>query len=421
MTTDRIVIGHIAETLADQLALPHDVRRLELRQGWHPQSLAYGAAGIALLHIERARAGAGSWQRVHDWLTVAATERVVSGEGSHLHYGAPAVAYALHAAADRSGRYAKALETLDRAVAVTTARRLEVAHARMDVGVTRPALAEFDSIRGLSGIGAHLLRRESHGDLLRGLLTYVVRLTEPVRDDGESLPGWWSAQAPSGKASPDYPGGHANNGMAHGIAGPLALLSLALRRGVQVPGQRTAIERILSWFDRWRQGSSAGFWWPHLITRAHYRGERRLAATPSRPSWCYGTAGIARAQQLAALALGDAVRARDAERALAAALTDYRQLGLAGGHGLCHGHTGMAHIAARAAADAPGSELADLAPGLLARPGTDPETAAHELLATGSGDVGLLEGAVGVALALHTASLGEAAPASGWDAFLLVN
>jgi hypothetical protein len=401
----RELAEQIATAVADRLASPVEAQRLGLPQGWHPQSLAYGAAGVALLHIERAHAGSGPWQRVHDWLACAAAGQIESWEESHLHYGVAAVAYALNAAADRPGQYARALNTLDRSITKTTRHRLELAHTRMDDGAARPPLAEFDSIRGMAGIGAYLLRREPHGNLLRDVLTYLVRLTEPVKDGSELLPGWWSDQAPSGKLSANYPGGHANNGMAHGIAGPLALLALATRRGTVVPGQLDAIGRICRWFDRWRQESAAGPWWPHLITRAQYRGEQSLASKPSRPSWCYGTAGLARAQQLAALALTDTARQREAEGALARALADPGQLSLITDHSLCHGHAGTAHIAEQASADALG---------------TSPDAVAASLVQPPGADIGLLEGAAGVALALHSAATGTV-PLSGWDAFLLIN
>ncbi len=215
MTVDRETAAQFATAVADRLASPTDAQRLGLPQGWHPQSLAYGAAGIALLHVERARAGLGPWQRAHDWLACAAAGQIESRENkNHLHYGVPAVAFALHAAADRPGRYARALSTLDRSINKTTRQRLERAHRRMDNGTERPALEEFDSIRGLAGIGAYLLRRAPHGDLLRDVLAYLVRLTEPVKDGADLLPGWWSDQAPSGKPSPDYPGGHSNRDRA---------------------------------------------------------------------------------------------------------------------------------------------------------------------------------------------------------------
>ncbi|MFJ7420072.1 lanthionine synthetase C family protein [Streptomyces uncialis] len=410
----------ISAATADRLASPAVAQRLGLPQGWHPQSLAYGAAGIALLHIERARAGLGPWQRAHDWLACAVEDGVITGPDSHLHYGAPALAVALQAAADRSGRYARALDKLDRHIAVSTCHRLESAHARMDKAVELPALAEFDAVRGLSGIGAHLLRREPHGELLRDILVYLVRLTEPVQSDGGSLPGWWSAQAPSGRVSPDFPGGHANHGMAHGIAGPLALLALSALADVRVDGQAEAIGVICSWLDRWRQEGTTGSWWPALITRAQLRGEQLLDTAPSRPSWCYGTAGHARSQQLAALATGGLARQRMAEAALVGALSDPAQLAATTDKSLCHGYAGLAHTAGRAAADALTPDIGARVPMLLDAIGADPGALKPSATPTEGGDIGLLEGAAGVALALHTISAGTPSP-SGWDTFLLIS
>ncbi len=416
----RDTLQAVADAIADRLASPDDVRTLNLTQGWWPQSLAVGAAGVALLHIERARAGLASWERARDWLACAAHGQVSSSYDSHLYYGAPSIAFALHAAADLSGRYARALDTLDRHVAAAARHRLERAHARMDRGEL-PALAEFDAIRGLSGIGAYLLRRDPHGDLIRAVLVYLVRLTEPVKDDGDLLPGWWSGLAPSGRPSEDFPGGHANNGVAHGV-GPLALLSLAARSGIRVDGQAGAIGRFCAWLDHWRQDGDAGTWWPYWVTRAQLRDGRPGAKEPSRPSWCYGTAGQARVLQLAALATGDTVRQRMAEDALTRALTDPGQLAATTGLSLCHGYAGLVHIAGRAAADAITPELTACLPPLLGAivSGTDADGLAESLLRPPSGDMGLLEGATGIALAMHTAGAGTP-PVSGWDSCLLIN
>jgi hypothetical protein len=414
----------VADAIADRLASPSDVGDMGWEQGWWPQSLAHGAAGVALLHTERAHTGLASWQRAHDWLACAAHGAVSSGRDSHLYYGAPALAFALHAAADRPGRYARALANLDRHIAATTRRRLEDAHARMDRGEL-PALAEFDAIRGLSGIGAYLLRRDPHADLIRAVLAYLVRLTEPVKNGGELLPGWWTSVDPAGRPSQNFPGGHANNGMAHGIGGPLALLSLAMRSGLAVHGQAEAILRICAWLDQWRQDSEAGSWWPYWVTRAQLRDGHPGTSGPSRPSWCYGTAGIARAQQLAALATGDTARQRMAEHALASALTDSGQLAATTDLSLCHGYAGLVHIALRAATDAITPELAACLPRLLTAivpdgADTDADRLAASLLRPPTGDPGLLEGAAGIALALHTAQAGTP-PVSGWDTCLLIN
>ncbi|MEU3261461.1 lanthionine synthetase C family protein [Streptomyces albidoflavus] len=409
-----------ADTLTERLAAPENVRGLRHRQGWWPQSLAHGAVGVALLHIERARTGHGPWQRAHNWLACAATGPAVGGVESHLFYGAPALAFALHAAADRPGRYARALNTLDRYVAAAVEGRLADAHARMDRGET-PALVEFDAIRGLSGIAGLLLHRDVHAGLLRRVLMYLVRLTEPVERDGELLPGWWSHLAPSGAPSPDYSEGHANNGVAHGIGGPLSVLSLAARRGVTVDGHFDAITRILAWLDQWRQDGPSVTWWPYWITREQLRSGPP-GPGPSRPSWCYGAAGLARAQQLAGLALDDPVRQRMAEAALLRAMADPGQLGATEDLSLCHGFAGLAHITQLASADAVTTGLAECLPRLVA-PITDtaPGILADSLIAPpGGGDIGLLEGAAGTALALHSFCTGTPS-VSGWDSCFLTN
>jgi len=231
------------------------------------------------------------------------------------------------------------------------------------------------------------------------------------------LPGWWSGVDPGGQHSDDFPGGHANTGMAHGIGGPLALLSLAARRGVTVPGQADSIGRICTWLDCWRQDGVTGAWWPYWVTRREIREGTTERRGPSRPSWCYGTAGLARAQQLAALATGDIARQQSAEQALLHALTDPGQLAATTDNSLCHGYAGLLQIAGRASADALTPELSACVPGLvraISANGSRRSTPAR------GEDAGLLEGASGTALALHAAEAGPP-PLSGWDACLLVN
>ena len=164
------------------------------------QSLADGPGGIALLHIERALTGAGPWAPAHRWLTAAAHGGVLADLGSGLYRGAPAVAFALHAAdSDRAGRYAHARRELDRAVTALTHRRVDAALSRIARAVL-PRMAEYDVIAGLTGIGAHLLHHRPRDEALPRVLTYLVRLTEPLRHDGQTLPGWWTEQDPHGGA-----------------------------------------------------------------------------------------------------------------------------------------------------------------------------------------------------------------------------
>ena len=394
-------------TFQDPLSLPPENR---LR----PQSLARGAVGVALLLIERAHAGVGSWEVAHSWLEAAAGGAGVSaGDDACLFNGAPALAFALHAAsADGSGRYARALEALDRSISRLTHRRVDQAEARI-ARSELPALAEYDVINGLSGIGALLLLRSPGSAALERVLSYLVRLTEPHDVDGQVLPGWWTGHDPHFSHSADFPRGHGNFGMAHGVSGPLALLSLALSNGCVVEGHREAIERICAWVDSWRQDHEAGPWWPQGITDDERRSGRVGQRGPGRPSWCYGTPGVARAQQLAGLATGDRSRTQTAERAVAGCLADPVQLARIIDVSLCHGWAGLFVTAWRAAADAVTPAIAERLP------------AVHEQLlrhaAPGAGDgVGLLEGDAGLALAVRIAEH-HMSPISGWDRCLLVS
>jgi lantibiotic biosynthesis protein len=133
----------------------------------------------------------------------------------------------------------------------------------------------------------------------------------------------------------------------------------------------------------------------------------------TRPSWCYGTPGLARAQQLAGLALGDPGRYRLAEQALAGCLADERQLAQLSDASLCHGLAGVLQTTWRVAADAQDPE-----PFAMARLLTSLER--HRVRHGPPSDDGLLEGITGVQLARHTIAAG-APPASGWDACLLLD
>jgi hypothetical protein len=199
------------------------------------------------------------------------------------------------------------------------------------------------------------------------VLAHLIGLAVPAAAD-PSVPGWWCAEGPGHE---EIPGGHGNNGMAHGIAGILSLCALAVCHGVDVPGQQPAIETFSDWLEL-----HGGYW----TTRDQLTTTTKPKMPRGRPSWCYGDLGIARARQLAAIALGDRARARSAEDAAVAALDDSVRIGLITDASLCHGWAGLLALTRAIAADSadPGrlsghlDQLADrVAAGIdaLAKPG----------------------------------------------------
>ncbi|WP_395111272.1 lanthionine synthetase C family protein [Actinomadura sp. SCN-SB] len=371
------------------------------------QSLARGTAGTALLHIERAHADASAWREAHAWVQAAARGEVIVADQAGLYYGAPAIAFLLHAAqTDGVPRYGSASRTINAHVEELTRRRVAAALARIDSGQAA-TFGEYDLFYGLTGLGALLLRQAPHADVLRAVLGYLVRLTRPHRTD---IPGWWVNHDPDPILP--TPGGHANLGMAHGAAGILALLSLAAHRGVLVDGQHEIIHDLCRWFDRWQRDGSSGPWWPQWISRTELATGRLNQSGLHRPSWCYGTPGIARALQLAAKALGDAARQRNAEDALAASVTDRAQLQAITEPGLCHGAAGLYQTTWRAARDAITPAISQALPHLadMLQQRADQ---AHT-------DTSFLDGTTGVALASLTLAHPDHPPRSGWDACLLL-
>jgi hypothetical protein len=307
------------------------------------------------------------------------------------------------------------LAALDEHINDLTALKLAAAHERIDRGeLARPG--EYDLISGLTGLGLyHLVRHGSAGSgMTAAVLDYLVALAEPVYQHGESLPGWWSGTGPAGTPDPAWPGGHLNLGMAHGGAGILALLSGAMRVGIQVEGHAKAVSELCATFDRYRQGNSACPWWPAMISLSEHSQGRTSQERQARPSWCYGTPGQARAQQLAGLALGDQERMRVAEHALAGCVLGHQVTGLLADASLCHGWAGVVQTLRRAASDA-------LSPQPLrtalrkARQGMEDHLARAGPPASG----GLIEGTSGIQLAQNDLPRTCGEPPA-WDACLLL-
>ncbi|WP_433869237.1 lanthionine synthetase C family protein [Saccharopolyspora sp. CA-218241] len=347
-----------------------------------PQDLAHAPLGRALLRAEQAHRGLVPWQEVHAAFAACTRQPLLTGPEASLYFGAPAVAFALNAAAADSHRFARTREVLHAKVVAVAERRIALAHRRID-RAQRPRPSEYDLFYGLTGLGAYFLHCDPSSRTLREIVAYLVRLVRPL----EGLPGWWTPLSPSGTVSTDFPAGHANAGMAHGIAGPLSLLALCLRHGITVDGQHDALREICAWLDRHRRDGRAGAWWPPWTTIDQHQNNGPSAAP--RPSWCYGTPGIARAQQLAGIALGDVDRQQLAEQALIDCLTDPEQLQQVTDPGLCHGAAGVLLATQHVAGDA--------APGRFTNHLEPVRRLLHEL--PPAGHDGLLDGSSGTALA----------------------
>ncbi|WP_157996853.1 lanthionine synthetase C family protein [Streptomyces otsuchiensis] len=376
--------------------------------------LGRGLAGTVLYQATLAQ-DSGHWDTAHTAARALARQPAAGHPvGTSLYRGAPAVAYVLQTAGHPA--YRSALDHLDTMLITLVRARLADARRRFDAG-SPPRMQEYDLISGLTGLGALLMRRGTQAELFDDVLRYLVRLLQqPLTVYGEKVPGWWTSVGPSGRPDAAWPAGHGNFGMAHGVAGPVALLALARRAGHTVAGHHEALIqgcRLLE--QRARHIANGGPAWPETVTLDAWIGRSPAGEHPGRPSWCYGTPGIARALQLAAIACSRTTAQRLAEDALTACITDPEQLVRIDNATVCHGWAGVCLAAERSAADsAPESPLRLALPSLRSHFAN--HMAQHPLPDT----AGLLTGTDGVLLALH--SLNPTRPvATGWETCLLLN
>jgi hypothetical protein len=255
------------------------------------------------------------------------------------------------------------------------------------------ASSEFDLIRGVVGIGVYALERldHEHGRRMLGLAVDHLAATiepadqplswrRPMRFD--ELPWEW------------------DTGMAHGVAGAIALLTRAAARGVHAEVANRLIDESVPRLIRLADptGISAAF---PSFTDPDARAPRQIG-------WCRGDLGIATALHHAAVARRRDDW-RDAVREVlhaAARITPERRPPR--DSSLCHGSAGNGVIFHRHFQATGDPVYADAARAWYR----------HALDQSVPEDPGMLTGAVGVALALTAAA--TATPPS-WDRALLIS
>jgi hypothetical protein len=412
------------EAIADTLRSPDDVVAITDAPGnlmstagverspWIPLSLSDGYPAITLLFAELAAEDPAYRHLAHEYLVRAMDAGPTPDPG--LFRGPVALAFAAHNAAIGSGGYQSLLRALDEAISASAHRHAGQLRERLQaLGVV--GSWRYDVISGITGIGRYLLARNDE-EALRAVLSALV---EVAVTENAGVPGWWVLHDVS--AGPRQVSEHLNFGVAHGIGGPLALLSLARTAGVRVPGHDEAIVRTVELLARWRAMDSAGPYWPNWLDDLR---DGSPTVSRSRDVWCYGAAGLARALYLAGRALGSAEWVTEANEAFRAVLTT--EGGAMHDFSLCHGWAGLLQITTRMACDTAIPGYWEAADAMAERIATafDPDKPFgyhldHPVSRLGPNRPGFLDGAAGIALALHCHNR-HAAPRTEWDAALLI-
>ncbi|MFF4520619.1 lanthionine synthetase C family protein [Streptomyces bluensis] len=409
------------DALNPDLSSPAIVRELL----WSDLSLSSGYPGVSLAYTGRGRPSAEDAARAHAYLVrairaMAATAHPPAG----IYTGPGAVAFAVLVAHRATGGYRSALDRLD-----DHQRRL-VRRALPQVRDT-PAITngEFELVRGMSGVGRYLLaRREQCHEELSLVLTYLTRMAHgEITHRSRQVPRWWTWAAPKLGQEVEMPDGHLNLGFSHGVAGPLALLSLAWQQGAVVDGQREAIERLVDLLQTWAFESEDGSGpvWPNHVTLEGWAAGPRRPPPRQRPSWCYGAPGISRAIQLAGQALDRAKWLRLAHHSLLPLLATDPETWSIDNPNLCHGWSGLMHLLAVLNESIGDKRLADLVDDMAARTLAQFRPESRFGFQASLTDVpqpadtpAFLEGAAGTALALDAYADGRTT--TDWDMALLL-
>jgi hypothetical protein len=330
-------------------------------RGWSRAGLSGAGSSAALLcaQLDRSEPGAGWDRRGHAGLSAAAEAAGRGATPLGLYDGLAGLGFSAALLAGGRPRYGGMLASVDDVLtSATTSRCAELAKAR---GLP---VADWDLISGITGVGVHLLgRRElpAQRDALEQVLTALVAL---AGDDAE--PPRWATPAEYlySNLRDLTPAGNVNCGLSHGVPGPLALMSLALEAGLEVPGQADTVRRTADWLVAQALPGRFGPEWPAAVPLGDGDGAvpaPRKHAAPALPGWCYGNAGVARAFWLSSRALGDRALAETALDALTQALERQRAERPLGTPTLCHGIAGLAQVSLRVAAESGNQDVASAA------------------------------------------------------------
>lgn len=215
---------------------------------------------------------------------------------------------------------------------------------------TGAATQYYDVIQGFSGIGRYLLSDSDQPQMrfaLEQVLAFLIELCKDKEINGTIVPGW---HVPYDKLydsnREDYPNGHFNCGMAHGIAGILALMSLAVRKGIEINEQRDTISKIANFLFDWKVEDDYGPIWPSRVSLEEFLSGKLRYASP-RAAWCYGDAGIARAIWLAGTAMENEDWKTSALNTYIAIAKRPESSWNIESHTFCHGYAGLLQMTQR--------------------------------------------------------------------------
>lgn len=204
-------------------------------------------------------------------------------------------------------------------------------------------ISDIELIQGLSGMARYLLfyKDESEArktlDIVLGEIVKFINIKKTI--GGREIVSWFvEPKDVYHLFREEFPNGYADLGMAHGLTGILSILSICYLNGVEVKGQKKAIEYGMNELYKFKIQKDNKIFWPGRIPY-EMLSEESKDFNFECPSWCYGLAGMSRAVFLAGKVLDNPKYIYDSingMKMLIKSKTNYYDAPI-----FCHGYAGL--------------------------------------------------------------------------------
>ncbi|HXD30599.1 MAG TPA: lanthionine synthetase C family protein [Pyrinomonadaceae bacterium] len=393
-------------------SLPSHIKRAET-----DDSLASGKSGLAVTYAYLAQSGIGNNRETAEYLNrarqlISSATRQMSSEvmAPSLHCGFTGAAWSLtHLQREFFG-----FRGLD--------RKRKPSRALDEALCQDSASADYDLIDGLVGLGVYALERlpdPAAADCLNRIVDQLA--VRAVYQKGGITFATQSSRSSALKSNNNQTN-YYDLGVAHGIAGVIGLLAAVCSAGVAYEKARALLNETVKWLISQKMESNVRGCFPYFVGPGIRRKRARLA-------WCYGDAGIAAVLLVAARSVKNSSWEREALRiAQGAARRRADKAGIVDA-GLCHGSAGLGHIFNRIF-QATGTTWSQKAGWFWFTHALDQRRSGEGVggflsytrddknQSLWTEEIGLLEGAAGIALALLAAA---SSLAPSWDRVLLLS
>lgn len=313
----------------------------DLTSQWDSFGLMAGFGGLVAMYnqLDRCFPGEG-WRRVSThFLKISADmySKTPTDEGSLCSGGSGLGYVALQAAKSK---------TSTELLTVVNKNLKQNIKARVQEVEKADGLKEgqFDALYGIAGCGRYLLASGSKKQPADNLMEMLRVLVGRSREKNGVPMLYTPRDLLHPMEQENFLHDIVNCGLAHGVPGPLVILSLALKAGYEIDGLRESVEFWSGWLKKNHIRDEWGTNWTGAI---YMNNSEQAASKGTRAAWCYGVPGVARSLYIAGDALGDSELMDFAADAMLSVFKRPEKVQNSSAPTMCHGRAGVLQVTMR--------------------------------------------------------------------------